>query len=263
MKINKYNLIPIIGIIPLFIIMNLLILALVWNNKVLFYCLLFIFTFINYKIVLKLIYMPKSKNYYQNLIRIEWDSPFKNEIPVFSSADFDKYDFIIRTIEIFSPLIINKEEDIKLVISEKLLNNEKKIFIDIAITRELIKYKTMSHIKILLRLIIPFLIVINIVLLIIIKEINLYNYFSPFIINFIIPFISLMLFIFNLVSWNIYLSKEEQRIDKELLDFFSVDDIIFYINRIEEIEGREEKEKHKTFNHHYSNQRIEKIKNKI
>lgn len=261
MKINKFNLIPILGIIPLFIVMNLLILALVWNNKILFYCLLLIFVFLNYKIFFKFVYMPKGKGYYQNLTKIDWENQCKIDIPLFSSSDFDKYDFITRTVEVFSPLIVKKEDDIKVVISEKLLNNEKKIFNDIAITREVIKYKTMSHIKILLRLIIPLLIVINFILLIIFKKINLYNYFSSFIINFIAPFILLMLFILNLVSWNIYLSKEEQKIDTMLLEFFSVEEIISYIKRLEEIEGRDEKEKYKSFSEHYLNQRIKNLKN--
>lgn len=260
MKINRFNLAMILGILPLFSLMSILILKLVYTNTWLYYGLFAILLWLNYKIVKKFWTMPKRSSQYGGLERLEIELPVLIGMDIYTSRDFDTYKFLNRHVELYSPLIITENNNLKLIISEDMYRSSDIDFCKVALTREYLKFKDKSTVKIVLRLIMPILIVINIILLMVDKQVKFSDYFNPFIYNFLMPFTGVIIFLITLLTWNNYISANEQKIDKILLNFFTVEQTVSYIEMIEGIEGSGEKDKYKTFNEHYAKQRIDKLK---
>lgn len=257
MKMNINNLLMIIGIVPMFIMMSIMILLTV-KSVLWFYTLLLIFLLANLWLIKKQLYIPRKLKDYGEIKKVEINLPV-NGFEVFGSEGLELYDFLNRTVEVYSPLFNSKESKTKLIISEKKLNAYPTSFTKVALVRSYIQHKEMSTVKIVLRLVCPLLLAVNIALYIIWKDIGVSKYLSPFFVNMALPLILVILFLLHLHSWNKYISANEQQIDKALLQYFTVEEVVSYIREIERIEGRNEKDKSKSLNGYYSQQRINKI----
>lgn len=258
-SINKYYL---IGIIPLLLLNMVLGLILTYETKWIFYSILAISLAIIYKIFMKFSCLPKRATEYKDFRPLDLKIPIPYDVELYISSDLDKYDFLNRVVEIISPLHQQKGEKLRVVISEKFLKTYRKRFMEIAVCREIEKFRTKSTLKIVLALIIPILTVTAIVMYGCIIEINILKHFSLFVGYFLLPFFTVVLILTYLWFWNKYMSREEMRLDRFLMSHFKTSDIEEYIITMEKIEGGEEAPKNKEFNEFYAKKRLEKLKEK-
>ncbi|WP_058485690.1 hypothetical protein [Defluviitalea phaphyphila] len=261
MKLKSNNKYYILGIIPLTIIVLILSLILSYGKVWIFYPILFIGTLVIYQLFKKFIYLPRPLKEYTDLKPINLELPIKYDVEYFSSKDLDKYSFLVRNIEILSPLYMKSGEKLKVVISENLLKSKSKKFIKIAVCREIEKYRRKSLVKIVLSFVMPALILAIVILGGLVLKIELLDYFNPMVAYFILPFLVVSCSLIYLFFWNKYISYEETKLDLFLTSYFNVNDVEKYINEIEKLEGREEKTKYKEFNNYYANQRIKRLRN--
>ncbi|SDK05524.1 hypothetical protein [Natronincola ferrireducens] len=256
-NINKYY---IVGILPFTTVIFILSLLLSYNRKTVFYSLLMVGVLTTYQLVKKFTFLPRPLEEYKDLKEIKPHLPIKYDVRYFTSKDFDKYPFFPRIVEILSPLYLKEGEKLKVVINESLLKNKNEPFIYIAICREIEKYRTKSQVKIILTLVTPILMVIIIVLWSLFIKINLSNYLNPFILYFILPSFTVILFLSHLFFWNRYVTVQEAKLDEFLTSYFHIDDVEKYIKHIEGLEGGAETSKHREFNSYYAKQRLKKLK---
>lgn len=256
-SINKYY---ILGIIPLITIDFTLLLILVYKNEWIFYPVLMAGVLIIYQFIKKFSFMPRPLKEYKDLKKIKLKLPIHYDVEYFSSQDLDKYSFLVRIVEVLSPLYLKRGEKIKVVVSEKILKTQSPTFVKIAVCREIEKYRTKSLLKIILVLVVPILTIISIVLLGMILKINLLTYFNPFVAYFLLPFFAVVLLVAYLFFWNQYISNQETKLDAFLTSYFRVEDVEKYINQIEKLEGGVENSKYQAFNNYYAKQRIKKLK---
>lgn len=261
MKLNKYNFILILGIYPLFILLNIIILKLSFSKPILFTILIVIFIVINLYTLNKLIVLPRKSNLYGILKEEDAEIPEDIGLKVYSSETLSKYHLNTKPVEIYSPLFIKKDNQIKIVISKTLLK-QNKLFQEISITRECLKFKSLSTVKTVLLFITPILFGVNLILILIIMyNTNNDPNTNPFLYSLYMPFMYTIVFLLHVYLWNKYTSKAEQRIDKMLTKYFSVDQVVSFIKEEEALIGKGESDKYKKVNTHYMNQRIDKFKN--
>lgn len=260
MRLKSTNKYYILGLVPLTTIIFILALTLARNNKWIFYPLIVISILTIYRLIKKFIFLPRPWKEYNDLKKINRKSPVDYNVEYFSSQELAKYSFIPRVVEVLSPLYLKKTERLKVVINEKLLKSESEEFINIAVCREIEKYKEKSALKITLALSMPLLSVLGVILWGFIIKIDLLDYYSAFIVNFLLPTLFVGVLLLYLLFWNKYVSYQEAKLDIILTSYFHINDVEEYINKIEELEGRVEKTKYKEFNDHYARQRISKLK---
>lgn len=256
-SVNKYY---ILGIVPLLIIVFTLSLKLFYNNKWLFYSLLMFAVLLFYQLIKKFVFMPRPLKEYGDLKKINFNLPIDYNVELYSSQRMDKYFLETKIVEVFSPLYLKRDENIKVIVNEKLLENREKSFIIIAICRELEKYRRKIQAKVILALLIPVLASLVVLLVGILTKVSLLDYFSPVIVHFLLPFLAVIALLIYLFLWNQYISKQEIKLDLFLTSYFDINDVESYISQVEEMEGRVESDKYKEFNNYYVEKRIKKLR---
>lgn len=259
MKLKSTNIYYLIGLIPWLVLDLGLALYLSYDIKWLFYPLLLIGIGVIYLLVQKFTYLPRAKSEYESLEESKITLPVSYGVDIYTCKSLSQHSFILRVAEVLSPLILQKNETLKVVMNEQLLKEEGEQFMQIAVVRELERYRTKSQVKVVLRLVVPLLMMVGVVLTVLAFRVNLLDYATSFTVNFALPFMVVVIFLLHLFLWNRYLSKEESRLDRFLLQHFSLGAVEHYISKIEELEGSNEKEKYKVFNQHYAKERISKL----
>lgn len=260
MKLNKNNIVLILGLFPVFILFNILILNFIPQNSVWFIVMLIMFMLINFFGIKKMRELPRKKEKYGALRKLELELPKEIKLDVYSSEKLGKYHMKSKLAEIYSPLILKGNNNNKIVISELLLKQDN-LFQKITITREYLRQKTLSTIKMIIFLIMPVLLGMSIVLgLIMWYNNNNDPSMNPFLYSFYMPLLYTIAFLVHVFFWDRFLSREEHKIDKLLLNYFSAEEVISFMKKSEQLEGKGESEKQGKINDYHMNQRINKLK---
>lgn len=257
MKLKSLNVYYMIGIIPLTVLNFILGLKLT-SNKIWLSCIIGIIGIVVISFIFKkFLIMPYSVTSYGKLDPLFLDLPVECNILLYTSDTMEQHAFLGRTVEIISPL--RHTGDFIVVVNPKLLREYGKEFTKCAIVRELKKYSTASGLKVILRMVIPIEVIVSLIMSIFAFNLNLSTYFSSFFINFILPFITVLIFCFTLYSWNRFVSKQDIKLDRYLLDYFSSKDVVHYVEVMNELQSVDESENSRKFNQHYSKERLKNI----
>jgi hypothetical protein len=257
MKLKSLNVYYIIGIVPLTIINFILGLKLssykIWLSVIIGIIGIAVIS----GFIKKFMVMPYPVKSYGKLKPLSLDLPVESNTLLYTSDIMDKHAFLSRTVEIISP--IRQKDKFIVVVNPKLLREYGIEFTKCAIVRELKKYSSKSGLKVILLLIIPMEILASLILSVFAFHLDLSTYVSGFFINFILPFIAVILFSFTLYSWNHFVSKQDLKLDRYLLECFSSNDVVHYVEVMNELQSVNENENSKKFNQHYSKERIKNI----
>lgn len=257
MKLKSLNKYYIIGIIPLTVINFILGLKLA-SDKIWLVCIIGIIgiTVIS-GLIKKFMNMPYPVVSYGKLIPLSLDLPVESNTLLYTSDIMDKYAFLSRTVEIITP--IRQNDKFIVAVNPKLLREYGKDFTKCAVLREIKKHETASGLKVILGLIIPLEVLAFLIMSVFVFHLNLSRYLSSFFINFILPFIVVLIFGFTLYAWNRFVSKQDMKLDRYLLEYFSSNDVAHYVEVMNELQSVDEKENSRKFNQHYSKERLKKI----
>lgn len=259
MKPNKYNLTLFFGIVPLYIFTLIHLMGSITNiNRIAYSLILVISVFLLFEIVKRVWRTPGSISKHKKLELLEKLSN-KQHIQVYKSDYYDDYDLVYRPIEIYSSMWEPKDEVTKIVLSNKTINVHSKEYIKILIDREWNKFTSLATPKIILSLFIPLMLVFNGLIFIFGHRSFLGDWIGYGMSDFIMPFVSLLLLVIVLIGWNKYNSTMEFKLDKKLLDDYSVDEVVRFVKENEKEEGGKQKEKSKQINEMYAQQRINKL----
>jgi len=206
----------------------------------------------------KIIFLPRPEREYRELRPLSLDLPEDYGVELFTCPALSKYDFVLRVVEILSPFAFRGCSP-KVVVNPMLLEKKGEMFMKIAITREIERYRKKYQVNTILHLAVPILVLTVIVLSVFAFDIQISNYLSPFILQLVFPFLFTILFVGHLFLWNKCLSQKDYQLDSFLASIFPVEDVRNYILNMEELERRNEKEKHSTINDHYTSMRLKKL----
>lgn len=84
-------------------------------------------------------------------------------------------------------------------------------------------------------------------------------YMGYFAVNVTLPFGMVVFLAVVLFCWNRYISQSDIALDRYLLKYFSVKEVEAYIQKVEEMEQKQETENSRKFSQHYAQERIEKL----
>lgn len=258
MKLKSLNIYYIIGVIPI-TALNFILGVKLASNKIWLACIIGIIGIaVISGLIKKFMVMPYSLISYGKLTPLSLNLPIDNSNTLLFTSDImEKHDFLSRSVEIISP--IRQTGKFIVVVNPKLLREYGNEFAKCAIVRELKKFSTASGLKVILRLIIPIEILISLILSVFAFRINLSTYFNDFYINFVLPIIAVVVFGLTLYTWNRYVSRQDMKLDRYLLKYFSSTDVVHYVEIMNELQSVDESENSKKFNQHYAEERLKNI----
>ena len=214
-------------------------------------------------VIRKFRYLPRREKEYGKMKPCSLTLPVTVNADIFLCPNMDRYEFLKREVEIISPLWKRPRENFKIAVSPKLYENEGSRFTQIAVMREIIRYRQASQVKASLGLITPVLFLVSLV----------EGYFAlgwsrrfpiaPGYLNFFGPLAVALVSIAFLLIWNKNMSRIDYRVDDELKQYFPKEEITAYIKRWDELLQPKEpelvNEKSRQLEEYYMNQRIERL----
>lgn len=206
----------------------------------------------------KVRFLPRSLAEYGELTPVELELPGAPDVEVYSSNALCQYDFILRIAEFLSPFSFGNSRP-KVVLNPKLLQEKGKRFMEIAVMREIERYRRNYQVSSILHLVTPLLLLAIVVLSVVAFKIPLSDYLGPFWFQFAMPFLFTLLFGLHLFIWNKSLSAKDYQLDLYLVSIFSVKDVKQYIINMEELERGGEKQHHAPINQHYTSLRLKRL----
>lgn len=257
MKLKSLNVYYIIGIVPITMINFILGLKLASNNIWLSSIIGIIGIAVIIGIIKKFTVMPYPVASYSKLNPLSLDLPVECNALLYTSDIMDKHAFLSRTVEIISS--IRQTDTFIVVVNPKIVREYGEEFTKCAIVRELKKYSSKSVLKDILLLVIPMEVLVSLILCVFAFQINLSTYFGGFFTNFVLPLIVVIIFAFTLYLWNRSVSRQDIRLDRYLLEYFSSKDVVHYVEVMNELQSANENENSRKFNQHYSKERIKNI----
>lgn len=259
MRLKSINIYYLIGLLPMAVVVYLLALKLAVSVTWIFLLILLLGEFIIWKLGKELWFLPGKKEDYADLKRIDFQLPLDYQVDIYTCETLSRYEFILRTAEVISPLIFPKGERVKVAINGRLLNQEGERFMQIATLREIERYREKTQAKVMVRLVLPILIMAAFGLSVFVYDIDLVQYVGGFVVYFALPFLTAGVFLLHLLLWNRYVSAQEGKLDVFLTRYFPVKDVADYILRLEVLEEKNESEKYGAFNQHYAKKRVKNL----
>jgi len=211
-------------------------------------------------IVRKSLFLPRKKEVYSDLQPFNLELPTPYNVQLYTSDNMMKYDFLNRWVEIISPLKFQSDMPVMIAINPKILSDETESFTKIAITREIENYKNKSQIKTILGLAVPVLLVIVLTEMYFLFDLDIFGWINPNVFTFFAPFVCVLLFVFVVITWNTNVSKQDYKVDKQLLKYFDKTHIIQYIQRNEELAFHGQKANRRAVQNHYVDERVLRLK---
>ncbi len=208
-------------------------------------------------IIRKFLWIPHSEASYGELIPLKLRLPVPYEVDLFACASMANYDFLNRIVEVISP--IRCAGRLKVAVNPVILKEKGETFMRTAICRELKRYEDGSSLKILLGLAVPIEAAIGTVLGVLAFQVDLSRYFGSFFLNFILPFLMVILLGVDLYLWNRFVSGEDIKLDRYLIAYFTTEEVVDYIQTIEKMQSACEGEKSRKFSDHYMEERIKRL----
>lgn len=206
----------------------------------------------------KVRFLPRSLAEYGELTPEELELPGAPNVEVYSSKTLCQYDFILRIAEFLSPFSFGGSTP-KVVLNPKLLQEKGKRFMEIAVMREIERYRKNHQVSSILHLLLPPLLLAIIVLSVFAFKIPVLDYLGPFWLQFVMPFLFTLLFGLHLFIWNKSLSAKDYQLDLYLASLFGVKDVKQFIISVAELERGGEKEHHVPMNQHYTSLRLKQL----
>lgn len=258
MKWRSTNVFYLIGIgFPLVIIAGLSI-KIAWPSIWGIGAILIITALLLKALISKVRFLPRALEEYGELTPVELKLPENPGVEIYSSDVLYKYDFLLRIAEFLSPFSFGNSKP-KVVINPQLLQEKGKRFMEIAVMREIERYRRNHQVSTVLHLFLPLAVVAILILSIIAFKIPVLEHLGPFWLYFAMPFIFTLLFGLHVFLWNRSLSAKDFQLDSHLASLFGVKDVKQYIMSVAELERRGEKQHHAPVNQHYVSQRLKKL----
>lgn len=257
MKLKSWNIYYIIGIVPITMINFILGIKLSSNKIWLSSIIGIIGIAVIIGIIKKFTVMPYPVASYGTLNPLSLNLPMECNALLYTSDIMDKHDFLNRTVEIISS--IRQTDTFIVVVNPKIPREYGEEFTKCAIVRELKKHSSKSVLKDILLLVIPIEVLVSLILSVFAFQIDLSTYFGGFFTNFVLPLIAVIIFAFTLYLWNRSVSKQDIKLDRFLLKYFSSKDVVHFIEVMNELQSMNENENSRKFIQHYSKERIKNI----
>ena len=261
-KIRSNNWCYLMGILPFIVIMLVIAetrISVVWEQV----AVAVLVTIIVISLIRKFLYLPYSLDKYGECKEIKLDLPVDWDVKIYSCEEMDRYPFLKRYVEIFSPLIRGKDKEIKVMVSPFFLKKQKSRFVEICVTREIVKYCRKVQIKTTLGVVIPIL-----AWLTFLEAFFLLGWKDMFvkysgITNFFGPILTAAIIIITLFLWNASISKMDYKLDAELKKYYHKTEIADYIRKWDELLLPDEKElikqEKREIELHYIKERIDRL----
>lgn len=200
--------------------------------------------------------LPRPKSEYGEMQNTHLDLPKNYGVDVKLCPSLDRYEFIPRIAELLSPWRFPKRENPVVAISPDVLDTRGPRFMAIAVTREIERYRNGFHLKTLLHLFAPLLLLSCLVMTLFLIG---GEWLGAFGLHFAAPVLVAVLLAGHFLVWNRTLSRRERDIDATLARLFSPRDVREFIAVSEQLERKNENEKHKALNEHYARERLNKL----
>lgn len=205
-------------------------------------------------------FIPHPLAQYGELKPQELDLPGNPGVDLYTSGSMCRYDFVLRIVEFLSPLSFEGGRP-KVVINPRLLEEKGERFMQIAVMREVERYRRNYQAVSILRLVLPLFAFAIAVLTVFAFDIPLTERLGVFWVQFAMPFLYTILLGLHLFFWNRRISAMDGELDLFLTSVFTVEDVKRYIISVGELERGYEKSKTSTLNQHYINTRLKQLEN--
>lgn len=211
-------------------------------------------------IVRKFWWLPYPLEKYGEMEETDLKLPDDWNVKIYLCLAMNKYPFLKRYIEIISPLFTGKEKELKIAVNPSFIKAQKSTFVEIAITREIIRYQQKAQIKSSLGLVTPMLALLSVIEAfyflgwkeMLAEYAGYTNFFGPILVAAFVITLFLV--------WNKSVSQIDYKIDGELKKYFSKKEIVDYIQKWDALMIPDEKElvkeKSREMELHYIRQRI-------
>jgi hypothetical protein len=209
-------------------------------------------------LIRKVRFLPRPLAEYGELKRETLELPGDPEVEVYSSNALCQYDFVLRIAEFLSPFSF-ADRPPKVVINPRLLQEKGTRFMQIAVMREIERYRRKHQTTAILHLLLPLFALAIAALSVFAFKIPLSDYLGPFWVQFAMPFLFTIFLGLHLFLWNKSLSVRDYQLDLFLTSLFTVADVKQYILSVEKLEGGNETKKQGAFNHYYTNLRLKQL----
>lgn len=213
-------------------------------------------------IVKKFWYLPRPEREYGELEAYGLKLPERFNVKTYLCPELDRYDFLQRSIEILSPLFGRPGEDFKIVISPKLLQEQGESLVQIAVMREILRYRRAAQARASLGLATPALAAACLAEGYFVWGWKAKLGFLAGYASFFGPVLIALAVICYLLVWNGQVSRLDYQLDKALRQYYSREEIVEYIEKWDKIfagEPREEKAKSRQLEEFYIRQRIARL----
>ena len=209
-------------------------------------------------LVRKFIVMPKPRNRYGT------PEPFALELPINCNAEFyhcpemAKYEFLLRTVEVVSPLW-NGKKPFQVMINPTLAEKYGQDFEKVAVVRELENFRRKNSLKSLVGLLLPVEVLAAAVPAAVAFGPQLEAVLGSFVLYFAAPFAAVAAFGGCLYLWNRTISIQDKQLDAFLLGYFSKEQVKQYIQVTEKMNAEGGSEKSRVFTEHYRDDRLKAL----
>lgn len=248
----------IITLLPIFII-DLALGMLLARNKIWLLAIIAIVGFAAVGAIFrKFTLLPRPMLAYGTPAPAQLSLPVDGNFELFWCEEMAKYDFLNRVVEVISPLS-TKGNPFQIMMNPDIKEKYGEKFMQVAVTRELLAFQARTNMKSMFGVVLPIELLIGCVLFAAAFYDQLQLKLGGFTLNFIAPFLGVLIFAGSLFLWNKNISRQDKRLDRSLLAHFSREEVEKYICITETSYGGGKKERE--FTEHYMNDRITALHN--
>ncbi len=205
-------------------------------------------------------FLPCPETEYADLVPLDFQVPGNFHVQICSSQRMAEFPFLCRIAEVISPFRFRGDEPVKVAVNPKLLREEGKTFMQIAVLRELEKYRQGSQVKTTLGLVCPLLILAGGTEMVILFKSSLGFLSASAVLSVILPMFGAACVVAVLFLWNQNISRQDYRLDYALKAYFTEEEIAGFIMRSEELTNHDEKADRRAMQNYYAEKRLQQLK---
>ncbi len=214
-------------------------------------------------LIRKFLWLPKPEREYGEMEPCELPLPVPLNVRTYLSPVMDRYGFLKRKIEFISPLVMRKGEAFKIAISPELVKQQETSLVNIAVMREIIRYRKGVQVKTTLGLLTPALAAVSLAEAYFALGWNeRYPVMSGYG-NFFGPILLAAAAVCLMLVWNRTVSEMDYRVDAELKKYFPKEAVADYIEKWDKLMLPDEpeliNEKSRELELFYIRRRIERL----
>lgn len=214
-------------------------------------------------LIKKFWWLPKPEKTYGELEAYDLPFPIALNIRTYLCPNMDQYSFLKRNVELISPLWRRGDEDFKIALSPEFVRKQGDRLMQIAVMREIIRYRQGAQVKTSLGLLTPVLTLVSLAEAYFALGWNrIYPVMAGYG-NFFGPVLIAIVAVGLVLGWNRMVSQIDYRVDDELKQYFSKEEIAAFIKKWDELMLPDEpeliNEKSRQLELFYIRQRIERL----